>query len=640
MKKSIAVLLSIMVLFSCMHMVTFAATDDSQVEVSDILDSTLTVNLPDSITASSHGETTFDLALSGNPGFAVAIFDFDFGSEAITVKELNNVPNGVTAKFSNNAGKSTLAFYSLGADYSDIGTLATVTLSIGAFSGEKEVVVTVEEGNICNNNAEAIEYSVTNTVLTVNCSHTYVYEGRTEPSCSKEGEIRYICTICDYIKITLIDKTPHSFSSEKHVVSEPDCDDEGIIAPICEYCFAIDEANKETVAPIGHKYYGDPIVTKNPTCTEDGSQYQICYVCNHKNVTAIPKLGHDGGTWRTTLPSDCTQVGVASRYCNRCDEVLETMEKELGEHFYAWAVVKAPTCTEEGLEEYLCVVCGEQKIDERVIPVTDHVPDEEVVVKEPTCSEKGVAETHCKDCDHLISSREIDTVDHVKNSLTVVTAPTAEQEGAGEYRCKECDAVIESVVIPVTYGEFYIETVPTIVGRNSLVKVFIKNNPGFSVGIVRIKYDVESLIYNNLIAGDITEDITVGVPASGEIAVLISLEDAQYTENGLAFTVDFTLTQDAQNGAIELYYRPQDDFAAQNGDRVFFNMKSGEIEIVDFIRGDVNGDGKVDTSDLAALKLYLAGAEETTNEGADIDQNGKIDTGDLAGLKLHLAGVP
>ena len=56
------------------------------------------------------------------------------------------------------------------------------------------------------------------------------------------------------------------------------------------------------------------------------------------------------------------------------------------------------------------------------------------------------------------------------------------------------------------------------------------------------------------------------------------------------------------------------------------------------ILGDVDGNGKVDTSDLAALKLHLAGVSGEVFEGADMDENGRIDTGDLASLKLHLAG--
>ncbi len=55
-------------------------------------------------------------------------------------------------------------------------------------------------------------------------------------------------------------------------------------------------------------------------------------------------------------------------------------------------------------------------------------------------------------------------------------------------------------------------------------------------------------------------------------------------------------------------------------------------------RGDVNGDGKITTTDLAILKLYLAAIEKSISDFADYDKNGTVTTTDLASLKLYLAG--
>jgi hypothetical protein len=59
----------------------------------------------------------------------------------------------------------------------------------------------------------------------------------------------------------------------------------------------------------------------------------------------------------------------------------------------------------------------------------------------------------------------------------------------------------------------------------------------------------------------------------------------------------------------------------------------------DVLLGDVNGDGNVDTTDLASLKLNLAGLSSEIGEGADLNGDGNIDTTDLAVLKLKLAGL-
>lgn len=55
--------------------------------------------------------------------------------------------------------------------------------------------------------------------------------------------------------------------------------------------------------------------------------------------------------------------------------------------------------------------------------------------------------------------------------------------------------------------------------------------------------------------------------------------------------------------------------------------------------GDTDGNGKVDTSDLAKMKLYLAGANKEISVLADVDSSDKVDTSDLAKMKLFLAGA-
>jgi hypothetical protein len=59
----------------------------------------------------------------------------------------------------------------------------------------------------------------------------------------------------------------------------------------------------------------------------------------------------------------------------------------------------------------------------------------------------------------------------------------------------------------------------------------------------------------------------------------------------------------------------------------------------DKIIGDCNGDGLFDTTDLAEMKLYLAGLHEMLCANGDVNDDGKVDTTDLAEVKLMLAGL-
>lgn len=62
----------------------------------------------------------------------------------------------------------------------------------------------------------------------------------------------------------------------------------------------------------------------------------------------------------------------------------------------------------------------------------------------------------------------------------------------------------------------------------------------------------------------------------------------------------------------------------------------------EIIAGDLDGDGKVTASDLATLKLILAGIGELSDLGklgSDLNGDGEVTTSDLAILKLKLAGI-
>lgn len=89
-----------------------------------------------------------------------------------------------------------------------------------------------------------------------------------------------------------------------------------------------------------------------------------------------------------------------------------------------------------------------------------------------------------------------------------------------------------------------------------------------------------------------------------------------------------------QNGGMSFYVKGDD---VTVNDLTVYPMKS--IWFNKSVDGDVNNDGRVDTTDLAELKIYLAGSGGNVSDGADIDKDGTISTGDLARLKLYLAGT-
>lgn len=60
---------------------------------------------------------------------------------------------------------------------------------------------------------------------------------------------------------------------------------------------------------------------------------------------------------------------------------------------------------------------------------------------------------------------------------------------------------------------------------------------------------------------------------------------------------------------------------------------------VTVLPGDLNGDGEINTVDLALMKLFLAGTETIDEKAGDLNGDESVDTSDLAKLKLNLAGM-
>ncbi len=79
--------------------------------------------------------------------------------------------------------------------------------------------------------------------------------------------------------------------------------------------------------------YGDFVVTKEATHTEDGSKKQTCSVCGYENVVVIPQLGHDLVHHDAKNPT-CTEIGWNEYYtCSSCDYTTYQEIAALGHNY-------------------------------------------------------------------------------------------------------------------------------------------------------------------------------------------------------------------------------------------------------------------------------------------------------------------
>lgn len=81
--------------------------------------------------------------------------------------------------------------------------------------------------------------------------------------------------------------------------------------------------------------------------------------------------------------------------------------------------------------------------------------------------------------------------------------------------------------------------------------------------------------------------------------------------------------------------------AIATGDKITITNNGITTTFIVAVKGDVNGDGNIDISDLAMVKAKMLGKITLSNEyskSSDINGDGKIDISDLAMIKAHMLG--
>ena len=190
-------------------------------------------------------------------------------------------------------------------------------------------------------------------------SHDYKETGRTPATCTEEGKITYTCD-CGKTKTETISKAEHDYQQSEEIAGT--CLEIGKIKFACNNCGGSYYVETE-YAP--HNYIPSDESTQ-PTCTEDGMQILTCSVCNDKNTSTIPALGHEESTAAT----------------------LKT----------------APNCETEGLEQYLCIRCN-NVLREELLIATGHTKAEMLtVVQEPSILTEGTGVCKCTVCDAVLET--------------------------------------------------------------------------------------------------------------------------------------------------------------------------------------------------------------------------------------------
>ena len=292
----------------------------------------------------------------------------------------------------------------------------------------------------------------------------------TSPTCSKTGSKEYTCSDCGKKKTESIDKIEHSYGeiktdnkyhwyecgncghldqltehnfNEGTVIKNASCFEVGMKELTCQTClkvknveiektshtyqvtFTTDESNhwykcencdaKSNVAP--HSF-GEGVVVKNPTETEEGLKEYTCTICSYVKQEILGTSQHTH-TFDDTLSFDEFNHWYQANCGHDLKEEVEAHSWNKG------SVTAQPTCHSVGIKTYKCYTCAATKTEE--IAMTSHSYSDSWL-------NDNIGHWHkCENCDDVTEK-----ILHNWNSGKITSEATEYEEGEILYTCIDC----------------------------------------------------------------------------------------------------------------------------------------------------------------------------------------------------------
>ena len=261
--------------------------------------------------------------------------------------------------------------------------------------------------------------------------------------------------------------TSHTYGSAV-ITKQPTCTSEGTKTKTCTKCNA---TVTETIAKLSHSYTTTVVA---PTCTADGYTLHKCSVCGTSYKDSTTKAtGHSYGNSVVTKQPTCTSEGTKTKTCTKCNAtVTETIAKT--SHKYANTVV-SPTCTADGYTLHKCSVCGTSYKDSTT-KATGHSYGNSVVTKQPTCTSEGTKTKTCTKCNATVTETIAKTSHKYANT---VVSPTCTADGYTLHKCSVCGTSYKDSTTKATghsYGNSVVTKQPTCTSGGTAIKTCTKCN--------------------------------------------------------------------------------------------------------------------------------------------------------------------
>ena len=421
------------------------------------------------------------------------------------------------------------------------------------------------------------------------------------------------------------------------------------------------ETNIDYLYVNGTKYTGTELAGK--TLTISGDTLTIRLVSDKSDsaygfsIDSIVKTYTVHEYKDTVVPPTCTEQGYTLRSCPCGSVVKQNYVDALGHDMVTDAAV-APTCTKTGLTEGShCARCDEATTAQKVVPALGHDMVTDAAVA-PTCTKTGLTEgSHCSRCDdqttaqevipargHRFNARHICMVCGVEDPVVEITLKKLPTKASYVVNKEALDVAGGVVLSHYESGETEeLELTAamvsgfdnTILGKQTLTVTVGGLTTTFEVEVVERAVTFVA-VENGKLVKHYTDGTTEETP----------LKDGAISDFAISETGEKTLTLTSENACVAAYKDADGNYVAlkavaNEGGSYSYVVPEEVTEVTVAVKGDLDGDGRINMKDLAQLRRNMA---EGTVEGGleqlliDFNGDGVVNMKDMGILRRYLAG--
>lgn len=183
-------------------------------------------------------------------------------------------------------------------------------------------------------------------------------------------------------------------------------------------------------------------------------------------------------------------------------------------------------------------------------------------------------------------------------------------------------------------------------GTNVVVKVSIKDNPGILGAVLKVSFDDKNMTLVKAESGEAFSALTFTAPGKFGESNTFSWDGQDISENDIADGEILKLTFKISDNAIigdcynvKVTYNSS-DIVDSNLNIVKLTSENGEINILNYIPGDLNDDGKINSTDVISLRRHIVGKYDQTiiEDAGDVNADGRWNSTDVIMIRRYIAG--